>query len=198
MAFMDKKNEIYSIPQAAKHCSISRVTLWRWVKTGKLKTFITPGGHHRIRKKDLEGFVSVNRMDLIPSQGNKGKCILTVDDDPKIKLLLKKMLSKESFQVEEAANGFEAGIKVMQINPDLIILDINMPEMDGFEATRSWREHEQNNHIGHLPIIAMTANVMEGDRERCLANGMDDYIGKPVRQIELGTILRRWVKSGDH
>ena len=186
MAFMDKKNEIYSIPQAAKHCSISRVTLWRWVKTGKLKTFITPGGHHRIRKKDLEGFVSVNRMDLIPSQGNKGKCILTVDDDPKIKLLLKKMLSKESFQVEEAANGFEAGIKVMQINPDLIILDINMPEMDGFEVCSQLK---QNPDTKGIKILVLTGFDTQENKDRVLALGADSFLSKPVqKKVLLGEI----------
>lgn len=176
---MDKKNEIYSIPQAAKHCSISRVTLWRWVKTGKLKTFITPGGHHRIRKKDLEEFVSMNRMDLIPSQGNKGKCILTVDDDPKIKLLLKKMLSKESFQVEEAANGFEAGIKVMQINPDLIILDINMPEMDGFEVCSQLK---QNPATKGIKILVLTGFDTQENKDRVLVLGADSFLSKPVQK----------------
>jgi CheY-like chemotaxis protein len=72
-------------------------------------------------------------------------------------------------------------------------MDCQMPEMDGFEATRQLREREQASDASTLPVIAMTANVMEGDRERCLQAGMDDYLGKPVRMDELESTLRRWL-----
>src|SRR5262249_36594160 len=75
---------------------------------------------------------------------------------------------------------------------DLVWMDCQMPEMDGFEATATLRAREVQCG-GHLPIIAMTANVMQGDRERCLTAGMDDYVCKPVKAHELATILHNWI-----
>jgi len=183
---MNENNDIYSIPQAAKHCSISRVTLWRWVKSGKLKTFVTPGGHHRIRKTDLEQFINENRMDLLSQKDARERCILLVDDDAKIKVLVRKMLSKENFQIAEAANGFEAGIKIMQINPELIILDLNMPEMDGFEACRHIKE---NPDTAGIKILILTGFDTQENRDRIMKLGADAFLAKPVqKKVLLGEI----------
>ena len=181
---MNENNNIFSIPQAAKYCSISRVTLWRWVKSGKLKTFITPGGHHRILKKDLEAFMNANRMNILDSNGYNQKSILIVDDDPKMRALLRNMLSSENFLVEEAADGFEAGIKVMQVNPALIILDLHMPQMDGFEVCRQIKE---NSNTSHIKIIVLTALDAPGTKERVMELGADAYLRKPARK---NTLLR--------
>ena len=81
---------------------------------------------------------------------------------------------------------------------DYILMDCQMPIMDGFEATRQIRERErQQPDRARVPIIAVTANVMAGDRERCLAVGMDDYLGKPFRQQDLQAIMRRWSTTSD-
>ena len=120
--------------------------------------------------------------------------ILLVEDNPINQMVAKKMLEKLGLKSELAANGIEALELLKQDNFDAVLMDCQMPEMDGFEATRLWREQEVLLDSVHLPIIAMTANVMEGDRERCLACGMDDYLGKPVRQAELGVVLQRWIK----
>ena len=120
--------------------------------------------------------------------------ILLVEDNPINQMVAKKMLEKLGLKSELAANGIEALEFLKQDTFDAVLMDCQMPEMDGFEATRLWREQEVLLDSVHLPIIAMTANVMEGDRERCLACGMDDYLGKPVRQAELGVVLQRWIK----
>ena len=121
--------------------------------------------------------------------------ILLVEDNPVNQMVAKKMLEKIGLQSELAENGVEALELLKRDSFDAVLMDCQMPEMDGFKATSLWREQEAQSGDGHLPIIAMTANVMEGDRERCLASGMDDYLGKPVRQAELGVDLQRWLKS---
>ena len=120
--------------------------------------------------------------------------VLLVEDNPINQMVAKKMLEKIGLQSVLAENGKLALDILKQERFDAVLMDCQMPEMDGFEATRLWREQETLTHSGYLPIIAMTANVMEGDRERCLASGMDDYLGKPVRKAELSSILQRWIK----
>ena len=120
--------------------------------------------------------------------------VLLVEDNPINQMVAKKMLEKIGLQSVLAENGRQALEILKQERFDAVLMDCQMPEMDGFEATRLWREQEILSHSGYLPIIAMTANVMEGDRERCLASGMDDYLGKPVRKAELGAVLQRWIK----
>ncbi len=72
-----------------------------------------------------------------------------------------------------------------------------MPIMDGFEATRQVREHEKKNNLTHIPIIALTANAMKGDKERCIEAGMDDYLSKPVRQKNFAEMIRKWLLNKD-
>jgi CheY-like chemotaxis protein len=98
------------------------------------------------------------------------------------------MLGKLHCEVTVAANGVEAVAKHAAEDWDLIFMDCQMPELDGFGTTRDIRAREAGGPA-HLPIIAMTANAMEGDRERCLEAGMDDYIAKPVTNQELKRVL---------
>ena len=104
---------------------------------------------------------------------------------------LKKMLEKMGHGVIIVNNGKEA-VEVFQNNEfDLILMDGQMPVMDGLEATRAIREKEENSNIGRIPIIAVTANAMKGDREQFLAAGMDDYISKPIKGSMLEKVIER-------
>jgi CheY-like chemotaxis protein len=103
-----------------------------------------------------------------------------------------RMLEKFGCRVDVVANGLEAVEASGRIAYDFILMDCQMPEMDGYEATMTIRQREA--HSGrHIPIIAMTANAMQGDRERCLAAGMDDYVSKPVQSVELVNVLQKWI-----
>ena len=108
--------------------------------------------------------------------------ILLVEDNPVNQRLAQRILEHSGYSVVMAGNGKEALAALTGQRFDLILMDVQMPVMDGFEATRAIREHE---HGSHIPIIAITAHAMTGDRERCLAAGMDGYLTKPIRSAEL-------------
>ena len=102
------------------------------------------------------------------------------------------MLSKLGCRVDVAADGEEA-IRMWSTLPyDLVFMDCQMPKLDGFEATRIIRKQEAAKALQSTPIIAMTANAMKGDKEACLAAGMDDYTSKPIHREELREVLSRW------
>jgi len=92
-------------------------------------------------------------------------------------------------------DGEAAVARCEQSPPDLVLMDCQMPVMDGFVATQRIREHERRQHRPRMPIIALTANAYDADRERCLAAGMDDHLAKPFREEELLALLRRWLPA---
>jgi CheY-like chemotaxis protein/HPt (histidine-containing phosphotransfer) domain-containing protein len=117
--------------------------------------------------------------------------ILLVEDNEMNQLVGSKVLTKLGYRFEIANHGAEAVRAVQARTFDGILMDCQMPEMDGYEATVEIRRLEGADR--HTPIIAMTAAAMEGDREKCLTAGMDDYITKPVRPEAVGPILERWI-----
>jgi len=118
--------------------------------------------------------------------------ILLVEDNRTNQKLATMLLGKMGYQVQLAMNGREAVEAVDKGSYALVLMDCQMPEMDGFEATIAIREKEKNSGK-HIPIIAMTANAMQGDKEKCLVAGMDDYISKPINSKQLQQILENWL-----
>jgi CheY-like chemotaxis protein/HPt (histidine-containing phosphotransfer) domain-containing protein len=111
------------------------------------------------------------------------------EDNPINRLVLRAQLEKLGYRAHAVANGVEAVEAVQQGKYDLVLMDCQMPRMDGFEATRRIRESGSP----HVPIIAVTANAMSGDRERCIREGMNDYLSKPVELGPLAEVLERWL-----
>jgi len=111
--------------------------------------------------------------------------ILLAEDNAINQLLATRMLEKQGFSVTLANNGREALAAMEHGNFDVVLMDIQMPEMDGFEATAAIRQREKGTPGPHQIVIAMTAHAIAGDRERCLRAGMDGYVSKPFRLAEL-------------
>ena len=120
--------------------------------------------------------------------------ILLAEDSPVNQRVAMSLLEKWGHRVSVAANGRQAIAKFTKQKFDLILMDVQMPEMDGLEATRAIREYESHSAT-HIPIVALTAHAMKGDRERCLAAGMDAYVTKPIRSKELERVIRESVQA---
>ena len=120
--------------------------------------------------------------------------MLLVEDNRVNQMVAKGILKRLGVDIEIAENGLEALSAIDPVRHSAVLMDCQMPEMDGFQATTAWRQREQNRG-GHIPIIAMTANAMPGDQKRCLDAGMDDYITKPFKPEDLSKLLATYVSK---
>src|SRR5262249_20857428 len=122
-----------------------------------------------------------------------GKTVLVVDDDVRNIFALASLLEEHNLKVLHAENG-RAGIELLEHRPDidLVLMDIMMPEMDGYETISAIRRIPK---FRHLPIIALTAKAMKGDRAKCLEAGASDYVTKPVDLDQLFSVLRVWISG---
>ena len=140
---------------------------------------------------DPAKIVTPSVAEVVESRGEGSSARLLVAEDNEVnRLVIREQLADLGHQVTLVGNGHEALSALRQQPFDLILMDCQMPELDGYEATRRIRLQEVDSH---LPIIALTAHAMRGDREKCLAVGMDDYLSKPFTLEELTTVLDRWL-----
>jgi signal transduction histidine kinase/DNA-binding response OmpR family regulator len=124
---------------------------------------------------------------------NKGR-ILLAEDNPINREVALAMLAHLGYQADVAANGHEAVAALTRTTYDVVLMDCQMPEMDGFGATQAIRAHEATSQLEHTPIIALTAHATQEDRQQCLAAGMDDYLGKPFTLEQLRLALENWLR----
>jgi signal transduction histidine kinase/DNA-binding response OmpR family regulator len=167
-------------PARASQILNAIISAWGNQKRAPAVQFVT---RHSVADDRTEIFASE------PTQPHFRVRILIVEDNAINQMVAARLLEKLGCRVDVAANGREAVEMVGLLPYDAIFMDCQMPEMDGFEATQEIRRHEGSGV--HRTIIAMTANAMRGDRERCLDAGMDDYVSKPIRKADLAEALER-------
>lgn len=179
--------KIYTTYQIGKFCQVNIRTVIRWIETGKLKAYSTPGGHRRVKWGDLITFLTQNRMPVPRElEEAKKKKILVVDNDPVFLKTAKETLNKiPDSEVISTSSGFYAGILVAEWLPDLILMDFFIPELDGFEVVKRIRE---NPRLKKIPIIAVTSTTDPEELGRVKNSGIDALITK---QIERESFIKK-------
>ncbi|HZE88874.1 MAG TPA: response regulator [Verrucomicrobiae bacterium] len=175
-------DRLLTTSEVAQYCQVTNDGVVKWIKAKKLKAYSTPGGHYRIRKSDFKDFLGRYGMPVDPNFFvEEKKRILVVDDESSIVEVISQALSDaQSFQVNTAHDGYEAGLKIGTFRPDLIILDIMMPHMDGIEVCKRIKGDPDTETI---KVVAITGHPEQGNIDRAYRSGADLCLMKPL-QIE--------------
>jgi excisionase family DNA binding protein len=167
-----------TLGQAAEYLGVAQSTIRKWSDSGRLPAFYTPGGHRRFRRSDLDAFLSSSRGT--PLRG--GPVILIVDDDARLREFVRVNLEMDGYSVREAASAAEGLAALEEEPPDLILLDVMMPEVDGWEMLRRVRERHG---VDSIPVIMFSGKVDERTAETAEERGAQAFIGKPFDPQQL-------------
>ncbi len=173
-------SKLLTTGEVARYCDVSTNAVKKWIRNGRLKAFRTPGGHFRVESEDFREFLIRHHMPVYPEFfENAPRRILLVDDDPQIREMLAEVLKSMSMEleVEQAEDGYEALLKAGHSKPHLLVLDLRMPRMDGFEACRRVRS---NPTTSNTKILAISGFLDEAARQEILRCGASDYMKKPL------------------
>jgi excisionase family DNA binding protein len=166
------ETEWLTLGQAAKYLGVAQSTIRKWSDLGRVPAFYTPGGHRRYRRADLDAFLQRSG----PGKPARGPLVLVVDDDAGVREVVRINLEMEGYTVREASNAEEGLSAVEDDAPDLILLDVMMPEVDGWEMLRRVQERHG---IGSIPVV-MFSGQLEGTAARDAARrGAQAFVGKP-------------------
>ena len=165
-----------TLGQAAKYLGVAQSTIRKWSDQGLLSAFYTPGGHRRFRRRDLDAFLARSGH-----AGRSGPLVLIVDDDPGVRRHVRVSLEAEGYTVREAGDAAEGLALVDEEQPDLILLDVLMPQVDGWEMLRQVQERLG---VGAIPVVMFSGRVEEG-AEQATERGAQGFIGKPFDAEQL-------------
>jgi excisionase family DNA binding protein len=169
-----------TLGQAAKYIGVAQSTIRKWSDQDRLSAFYTPGGHRRYRRRDLDTFLESSGRGRKTIQG--GPLVLIVDDDERLREYVRVNLEMEGYEVREAASA-EAGLAVLEeASPDLILLDVMMPEVDGWEMLQRVQERHG---VGSIPVIMFSGKVDEDSMAEAATRGAQGFIGKPFNPQQL-------------
>jgi len=176
----DLMEDVLTVFKASQYCNVSSKTIINWVESGHIKAYKTVGGHRRINRSDIEAFMKKQGIPIPETtQLDTRKKILVVDDDPIIVETLVQALeeTEHDFEVVSAADGFEAGLQVNHFAPHLIILDIMMPDIKGYEVCQKIKS---NPATQETKIMVLSAYLDEEKFAQMKAHGADVCFSKPL------------------
>lgn len=179
--------EWLTLGQAAKYLGVAQSTIRKWSDSGRLPAFYTPGGHRRFRRGDLDSFLAGSRG----ASARGGPLVLIVDDDERLREFVRVNLEMDGYEVREAASAEEGLAALEEEPPDLILLDVMMPQMDGWEMLR--RVHERHG-VDTIPVIMFSGKVDEAS-ERAQEKGVKAFIGKPFDPQQLIESTRQLLRA---
>jgi excisionase family DNA binding protein len=169
-----------TLGQAAKYLGVAQSTIRKWSDQGRVPAFYTPGGHRRYRRADLDNFLE--RSGPNSGGGEGGPTVLIVDDDPKLREYIRVNLEMEGYSVREAGSADEGLGVLEESTPNLVLLDVMMPEVDGWEMLRRVQERHG---VGAIPVIMFSGQVDEQAAAEATSRGAQAFIGKPFNPQEL-------------
>jgi excisionase family DNA binding protein len=164
--------------EIAQYCAVSHLTVTNWIRAGKLFASRTPGGHNRIRREDLLRFLIEHHFPVPQELVKAGKQILVVDDERPLAETMAHALQEDGYQVSVAFDGYEVGLKMATLQPDLLVLDLIMPGLDGFSLCQRVKANSESKLT---KIIAMTGFIQEGNLAKALDCGADQCLEKPFQ-----------------
>lgn len=201
----DPKRRFLTTSEVADYCAVSNDGVLKWIKSNKLRAFSTPGGHYRVLAAEFRDFLTRFGMPIDETffRGEENtRTAMVVDDDPNIRDVVSRWLIdlEPGLVVEQAEDGYDAGIKAGEILPDLIVVDIMMPSVDGIQLCRSLRNNDATRNTG---IIAITGGdtdrvreMMEAGADVCLMKPLDETeFREQARRLLLPRLQRRSVSS---
>ena len=168
-----------TLGQAAKYLGVAQSTIRKWSDNGRVPAFYTPGGHRRYRRSDLDNFLDRSG----PGGGTQqGPLVLIVDDDERVREYVRVNLEMEGYSVREAGSAVEGLAVLEDVSPDLVLLDVMMPEVDGWEMLRRLQERHG---VGAVPVVMFSGKVNDNAADEASARGAQGFIGKPFDPQQL-------------
>ena len=168
-----------TLGQAAKYLGVAQSTIRKWSDQGRVPAFYTPGGHRRYRRSDLDVFLERSGPG---AREQVGPSVLIVDDDPGTRAFVRASLELEGFEVREAGSADE-GLRALEEEPaDLILLDVMMPQVDGWEMLRRVQERHG---VGEIPVVMFSGTVDEQSAADAEQRGASGFVGKPFDPSQL-------------
>jgi excisionase family DNA binding protein len=171
--------EWLTLGQAAKYLGVAQSTIRKWSDQGRLPAFYTPGGHRRYRRGDLDVFLERSGPG---GRTKEGPIVLIVDDDPGLRGFVRASLELEGYAVREAGSADEGLSAIDEEPPDLILLDVMMPKVDGWEMLRRLQERHG---VGSIPVLMFSGKVDEASAQEATKRGASGFIGKPFDPQQL-------------
>ena len=166
-----------TLGQAARYLGVAQSTIRKWSDSGRLRAFKTPGGHRRYRRADLDDF-----LEGSAPESRSGPVVLIVDDDERLREYVRVNLEMEGYTIHEAASA-DDGMRVLdELRPDLVLLDVMMPSVDGWEMLRLM--HERHG-VGSIPVVMFSGKVDPRAADQAAERGAQGFIGKPFDPNEL-------------
>ena len=168
-----------TLGQAAKYLGVAQSTIRKWSDQGRVPAFYTPGGHRRYKRADLDEFL--DRSGPAASAG-PGPVVLIVDDDQRLRDYVRVNLEMEGYAVREAGSADEGLAVLEESTPDLVLLDVMMPEVDGWEMLRRVQERHG---VGSIPVIMFSGKIDDQSAAEATSRGAQGFIGKPFNPQQL-------------